>query len=547
MVGAAFACAASFGQAQGDLPKEVEANLVVDCLQPPSIRKLGPGRVLTMPGQLAKVTAANCKRRGGQFVPFDLADPPTALKIWLDAAEQGDDYAQFRVGQIYEMGGAGAPDFQAAAKWYTKASDQGNREAAKNLAALYAKGTGVKEDKAAADKLLRKAQGEKSAPPTSPVESAVGKPSIQLIDPSLIVTRGDMGEIPISGEIKSKQITGRVKPVDLASLKINGKDVHPDQYGMFQDTVPIAATGTDVTIVAVGLAGGRDEVHLRLRPAKLDATESPRASVRTASGEFGNYYALVIGNNAYRDWPELQTAIADANSVGELLKRKYGFKVTVLRNATYEQTLNSINDLVQTLTNHDNLVIYYAGHGYYDLGRRGYWIPVDAERDRNTRWILNVQITDLLLKLNARQVLVISDSCYSGALADAEKDVISTIPSGLTEEARLETAKHFSQVRSRRVLTSGAIAPVWDVSFGGHSLFAKALLEVLDANDSVLDGQHLFDNLEGRVIKASSEIREREERSRGKSPIAGDQTPVYAAIRYAGDQGGDFIFVPVAN
>ena len=127
--------------------KDLEQKITVDCLTPVVMRKLGPGQIYTLPGSLTKMSAAQCKKRGGKFVLFDQASPKDALKVWMDAAEQGDDYAQFRVGQIYEMGVAGAPDYDAAAKWYKKAADQGNRPAAKNLAALLEKGNGVKQDK----------------------------------------------------------------------------------------------------------------------------------------------------------------------------------------------------------------------------------------------------------------------------------------------------------------------------------------------------------------------------------------------------------------
>ncbi len=45
---------------------------------------------------------------------------------------------------------------------------------------------------------------------------------------------------------------------------------------------------------------------------------------------FGNYYALVIGNNNYQYVTELKTAINDAKSVGNILQNEYGFKVKLL-------------------------------------------------------------------------------------------------------------------------------------------------------------------------------------------------------------------------
>ena len=39
-----------------------------------------------------------------------------------------------------------------------------------------------------------------------------------------------------------------------------------------------------------------------------------------------NYYALVIGNNSYRNLPKLKTAVNDAREVERVLREKYGFK-----------------------------------------------------------------------------------------------------------------------------------------------------------------------------------------------------------------------------
>jgi uncharacterized caspase-like protein len=544
-----FGIASAVALAQGvdDARKEAEKSLVVDCREPPSLRRFDARTTHIIPGQVVRTSVDACKRGGGTYVAFDQANPDLAAQVWREAADLGDDVAQFRLGQIYEMGIDGKPDYAQAARWYQKAADQGNRQAAKNLAVLNEKGLGVPESKPKATKLYQEAQSPALAPTAVTPESAPPKPSIQLIDPSLIVTRGDMGEVLVRGEVRSRQITGRVKPADVASLSVDGKEIRPDPYGLFQDTVLLSDTGTTVRILAVGREGGRDEVVIHFKAAKPDAADAPVARPAITPGALGRYHALVVGNNLYQHWSELQTAVNDANAIGDLLRRKYAFNVRVLRNATFDDTLNAINDLVNTLQENDSLLIYYAGHGYFDLARRGYWIPVDAERDRNTRWILNVQITDLLLKMKARKVLVISDSCYSGALAEPEVDAGHPLVGRAPPDARLEAAKRDLKLRTRRLLSSGGIQPVWDISMAGNSLFARALLDVLNANQDILDGQRLFDSLEGRVIKASRDIREREERAGRKSPVPSDQTPIYASIQFAGDEGGDFVFVPVAN
>jgi len=599
-------------QGGGNAALSLDGNMIVDCLLPGVVRKLGANVTYLTPRKVAKTTVKECEVRGGEYVLFDRADPATALKIWRPAAEQGDAVSQFRVGQIYEMGLNGTPDYQSAASWYKKAAEQGNRTAAFNLAVLYEKGLGVTRDNIAALALYRKAQGltddiggdqdvralreslkqaqqrinqlereisslRKTGAATEtkeqelreargkvdkllgngkPVpigvivdvgEAAGSKPSIQLIDPSMVATRGNR-EVSVRGEIQSKQIVGRVKSRGgLASFAVNDKDVQPDKYGFFDTTIPMGAGGAAVRIVAIDKQGERDEVSLEFKPNKSSAGDLPRPMVSVPSGTFGTYHALVIGNDLYQKWPPLRTAVNDANAVSEVLRRKYGFKTKVLLNANFEQILNALNDYVKVLADNDNLLIYYAGHGHFDLGKRGYWIPVDGDTDRDTRWILDVHITDLLLKINARKILVVADSCYSGTLAGAENGAVPTIRTDVSEEVRLGAEKRFAEMHSRTVLTSGALQPVWDGISGKNSVFATAFLEVLDVNGSVLEGYRLYDAVEGRVIKASQQIRLSEERRGQKAEIESDQTPLYAGIQHAGHQGGDFIFLPVAQ
>ncbi len=90
--------------------------------------------------------------------------------------------------------------------------------------------------------------------------------------------------------------------------------------------------------------------------------------------EFGRYHALVIGNNDYEHLRNLTTAVGDAEAVARLLEEKYGFQVTKLINATRRDIAGALNRHRQTLTERDNLLIYYAGHGVLDEeAGAGYW------------------------------------------------------------------------------------------------------------------------------------------------------------------------------
>ncbi|MGO9147895.1 MAG: tetratricopeptide repeat protein [Desulfomonilia bacterium] len=61
-----------------------------------------------------------------------------------EAAERGDVYSQFRLGQIYYEGKGVSRDDNEAAKWFLKAAGQDHSEAQFILATMYEKGTGLK-------------------------------------------------------------------------------------------------------------------------------------------------------------------------------------------------------------------------------------------------------------------------------------------------------------------------------------------------------------------------------------------------------------------
>jgi hypothetical protein len=63
---------------------------VVDCLLPGQIKRLGNQVTFVGRRRAEKTTARDCEIRGGEYVAFDRADYRTALKVWTDAAEQGD-------------------------------------------------------------------------------------------------------------------------------------------------------------------------------------------------------------------------------------------------------------------------------------------------------------------------------------------------------------------------------------------------------------------------------------------------------------------------
>ena len=244
----------------------------------------------------------------------------------------------------------------------------------------------------------------------------------------------------------------------------------------------------------------------------------PAHSAIPTNINFGNYHALVIGINNYRSLPRLKTAVADARAVAEVLTTRYGFAVTSLINPTRDQIVDKLDDLRATLTPTDNLLIYYAGHGWLDgKADQGFWLPVDAEEKRTSNWIANDKITGTLKAIEAKHVIVVADSCYSGKL-------VRGVELALASNREANYLQQISRKKTRMAMSSGGLKPVEDGN-GKHSPFARAFLKALNENEKVMDGTSLFKAVREPVM------------------LAADQTPEYSPIRRADHDGGDFLFV----
>lgn len=243
----------------------------------------------------------------------------------------------------------------------------------------------------------------------------------------------------------------------------------------------------------------------------------------------GVYRALVIGNNEYRDqqgkWQPLSTAVTDAREVAKLLKTQYGFTdVSLLENATRKDVLFALEDLAGRSLKNDNVLIYYAGHGFLDdETNKGFWVPVDADGSDHTTFLRNSTIRDEVSTIASRvqHTLLISDSCFSGSL-------LRSAYRGISESDYTE--KYFEKVsgkKSVQIMAAGGFEFVDDdYRESGHSPFTYFLINELKTNNSPM---FTVSQLSGNVERAVANNV--------------DQVPESGVLQGAGDELGEFIFI----
>ena len=308
-----------------------------------------------------------------------------------------------------------------------------------------------------------------------------------------------------------------------ARLEAKDREVAALCASLLKAEADSAAQRTEVVALRGRLARTEGDSSAPRGPGQLGKAGGPRPAL-----PFGAYHALVIGNNNYRELSRLRTAVNDAQAVATILREQYRFNVTLLTDGTHYQILTALNALREKLTIKDNLLIYYAGHGYLDAkNQRGHWLPIDAELTSSANWIPNTHITDTLNIMQVKQLLLVADSCYAGTLT---RSATGQLKPGLTEEQRSDAIQQMAQRRSRMAMTSGGVEPVLDSAGGAHSAFAEIFLQVLRENDGALLGQEMFNELRLRVFKMAERL-------------SVPQVPEYAPIQHGGHEGGDFVFV----
>lgn len=264
--------------------------------------------------------------------------------------------------------------------------------------------------------------------------------------------------------------------------------------------------------------GGRDLVCV---PPAASAVVLPPPDVRPVVSfipEIERKVAVVIGVNDYvdPDVPSLDTALPDAQAIGQQLQDQFGYSVKTIPNGTRADIVGALNSLAREVGPNDSVTVYYAGHGYLnEKTGAGYWIPADGKAASPANWLSNRDITRLLNNIPARQMMLVSDSCYSGSLT---KEV-------LTGSTAIANPSDVLNRRTVTVMSSGGEEPVSDEGKNGHSIFAFNFMNALKNIKTVGAGGSVFESVRQGVVQDAP------------------QQPQYGGVISANHQaGGEFLF-----
>ena len=537
------------------------------------------GQIIEFGGPLILIDGVQSLDPNAQKVLYGKM-PETLYWWWYrEAAMQHLPSAQSKLCHLYRIGKSVTQDYEKARKWCELAANAGDPNAEYDLGLMTLRGEGIKKDRGLARGRLNKAtgdvieaQGHLSRLNLNPgkrdgifgKKTAVAVGNFQKL--SGLRRDGEINRLTLNllrtanrnqkKCLKKKSYSKCKKPLEWKLTKdqqseiirISLGSVGISEQGKIKADEDIAQTEKrlnagprdkpkDISSLKEYIAGlgerekkeilkilqARSERDVAEASARLEAQKEKKY----ANIDFGNYHALIIGNNKYKNLQKLNTPVNDATVIGALLKNKYGFTVKILSNGSRAQIVRALNHFKKTLRKKDNFLIYYAGHGkYVEEINKGYWQPIDAEVDEDTNWIPNYGVTDRISGMKARHVIVVADSCYSGTVFRGIKKIKPGVLPNIT------FLKQTIEKKSRVALASGGNEPVADAISGHkHSVFAQIFINILKKNNVALSAARLSEDLREKVITTMKSYQI-------------EQTPQYSHLYRAGHDGGDFVFIP---
>jgi len=331
-------------------------------------------------------------------------------------------------------------------------------------------------------------------------------PSIKISSPGInsnMSYQTDKSEINIVGEVKDSS--------GVRFVSVNNDVRTINEAGVFTSKIELVPGYNTIKLAASDNKDNFQEQYITIRYTPPVVTLSEKII------KSSKYYGLIIGVDSYQDpnLSDLDNPINDAEKVYNTLISKYTFEednMMILKNAKRTDIVNALDYLASTVTANDNLLIFYAGHGNWDeRADVGYWLPSDAYLSSSANWFRNSTLVDFLKLIDSKHTLLITDACFAGSIFKSRSGF------GQAEKAY----EILYELTSRKAMTSGTFTEVPD-----RSSFTRYLLERLDENtDTYLSSWELFNSFRIAVINNS------------------DALPQYGEIQYAGDEGGDFIFL----
>lgn len=264
------------------------------------------------------------------------------------------------------------------------------------------------------------------------------KPTVRWIYPDEVMESVSKEEVNLKLGISS------ISPVVKVTLIVNNEVVEvfenftqADPGYLFdawlEKTVQLRTGANDIQLIVQNQQGALK--HQR----KIEVEMSP---------EFRSDHALIFAVDDYDSWGNLQGPVRDAEKMARVLEDK-GYNIEIIRNFTTFELLEKLEEyVVKEFQPHDQLFIYFAGHGSTDAATgEGYFVCKNSVNlsSSSSTYIAYSVIKSIINNIPAQHIFVLMDAVkgkgepLSTVLSTIEAQALDSTDTGSSSDTILSS------------------------------------------------------------------------------------------------------------
>jgi Uncharacterized protein containing caspase domain len=281
-----------------------------------------------------------------------------------------------------------------------------------------------------------------------------------VVIPATVTTIGDYAffrtslksvEIPATVKKMGKRVFGRCVCLESLTIPQGGVTVNRDMYAESKSVK--VKTYTLTSSPADNILENPVENPIVQSTVNTAVVNKPNliipkvsdvdVDLPAASKQNDEMFAIIIANENYKKVAQVSCALNDGRSFYRYCQQVLGIptdNIHLVEDATFGQMMEEFNWITHVARAYEGdarIIVYYAGHGIpNENDKTAYLLPVDVSGDNTTAAFSLNKLYASLGALNAKNVTLFMDACFSGSLRG---DGMLTAARGVAIEAKAES------------------------------------------------------------------------------------------------------------
>lgn len=247
-------------------------------------------------------------------------------------------------------------------------------------------------------------------------------PSIQWVVPSLELTGSPTPEVLIEALVRSNHTITEISVIVKSGDQNRVQAVKLDDDYSKKIVLPVILFEgmNEIAIVVSNNKGGRVTSTKSIKYDKAALSNTIHVNRKD--------YALIFASDKYDNWRGLSNPIVGAEALAKTLGTDYGFQTELILNPSLSYINRKLAEYESRVYgSQDQLLVYFAGHGFFDQVSGGYIVAANSARNNPTATSLSQRnLRAQLDRLKCNHIFLVVDACKAN-MSDSKVDIPSAI------------------------------------------------------------------------------------------------------------------------